>query len=109
MPSNAHTRTYHDSVSKMAPRFPIRWRWATVVGAAIAGIVVMLTLLILDMEREAWRKSQAIQAELLVDRLGDELKIPMLAGSTAEVDIIIEGFFEECAGGAGRAYPECQR
>jgi len=94
MSSDSHTRSYYDVARKMAPRFPIRWRWAIVVGAALAGIVVMLTLLILDMEREAWRKSQAIQAEVLVDRLGDELKIPMLAGSTAEVDIIIGGFLK---------------
>ena len=94
MSSDSQTRSYYNIARKIAPRFPIRWRWAIVVGAAIAGIVVMLTLLILDMEREAWRKSQAIQAKVLVDRLGDELKIPILAGSTAEVDIIVEGFLK---------------
>jgi class 3 adenylate cyclase len=43
------------------------------------------------MERDAWLNNQEAQAAVLVDRLGDELKIPMLVGSTAEVELIIQG------------------
>ncbi|MDQ7005311.1 MAG: adenylate/guanylate cyclase domain-containing protein [Ghiorsea sp.] len=75
-----------------APRFPIRLRWTIFVGLTVAASVFLLTSIVLDMERDAWLKSQEMQAEIQVQRLGDELKIPMLAGSTAEVDFIIQNF-----------------
>ncbi|HIP07782.1 MAG TPA: adenylate/guanylate cyclase domain-containing protein [Mariprofundaceae bacterium] len=74
------------------PRFPIRLRWTLFVGLAVAAAVVLLAGIVLDMERDAWLKSQEAQAEIQVKRLGDELKIPMLAGSSAEVDFIIQNF-----------------
>jgi adenylate cyclase len=80
---------------EMPPRFPIRWRWTMLVGFAIALAILALFLVIMDMERTAWLDSQAAQAEVLVDRLGDELKIPMLAGSTAEVDVIVQSFLKK--------------
>jgi len=79
---------------KTAPRFPLRWRWTMLVGFAVATAVLVLALVILDMERDAWLESQESQAEVLVDRLGDELKIPMLSGSAAEVDVIVRGFLK---------------
>ena len=77
-----------------APRFPLRWRWTMLVGFAVAVAVLVLSLVILDMERDAWLESQESQAEVLVDRLGDGLKIPMLSGSAAEVDAIVHGFLQ---------------
>jgi len=64
------------------------------VGFAVTAAVLVLALVILDMERDAWLESQESQAEVLVDRLGDELKIPMLSGSAAEVDVIVRGFLQ---------------
>lgn len=94
--------THHDSLAhvelpnfdeqvELPPRFPIRWRWTMLVGFAVMLAVLVLSLVILDMERDAWLKNQETQAAILVDRLGDELKIPMLVGSTAEVELIIRG------------------
>jgi class 3 adenylate cyclase len=76
---------------ELPPRFPIRWRWTMLVGFAVMLAVLVLSLVILDMERDAWLKNQESQAAVLVDRLGDELKIPMLVGSSAEVELIIQG------------------
>ncbi len=74
------------------PRFPIRVRWAIFVGLAVFAAVVLLAIIVLDMEKDAWLKNQEVQAGIQVQRLGEELKIPMLAGSTAEVDFIIQNF-----------------
>ena len=65
------------------------------VGFAVALAIFVLFLVVRDMERNAWLDSQAAQAEVLVDRLGDELKIPMLSGSTAEVDVIVHSFLKK--------------
>lgn len=83
--------THAEIAQELPPRFPIRWRWTMLVGFAVMLAVLALSLVILDMEREAWLKNQETQAEVLVDRLGDELKIPMLIGSSAEIELIIEG------------------
>jgi len=83
--------THVGIASELPPRFPIRWRWTMLVGFAVMLAVLVLSLVILDMEREAWLKNQETQAEVLVDRLADELKIPMLVGSSAEIELIIKG------------------
>lgn len=76
-------------------RIPIRWRWAMLVGFAVAIAVVVLFFIILDIERDAWLQSQAMQAELQVDRLADELKLPLLSGSSAETDLVVQKFLEK--------------
>jgi len=80
---------------KSSPRFPVRWRWTMVVGLAVSAAVAVLTMIVLDMEREAWLHNQEMQAGIQVNRLGDELKIPMLAGSSAEIDFVISNFSEK--------------
>ncbi len=77
------------------PRFPVRWRWTMFVGLAVAAAVVVLSLIVLDMQRSAWLKNQEMQAGIQVSRLGDELKIPMLAGSSAEIDFVMKNFSEK--------------
>ncbi|ATX81194.1 Adenylate cyclase, class 3 [Mariprofundus ferrinatatus] len=81
--------------AKFAPRIPIRLRWTMLVGFTVALSVVVLFFVILDIERDAWLESQAAQAELQVDRLTDELKLPMLSGSSAETDLVVQGFLEK--------------
>ncbi len=88
--SNINTPEIEEPV-ELPPRFPIRWRWTMLVGFAVMLAVLVLSLVILDMERDAWLRNQESQAAVLVDRLGDELKIPMLVGSSAEVELIIQG------------------
>jgi len=77
------------------PRFPIRWRWTMLVGIAVASAIVVLFFIILDIERTAWLESQAAQAEVQVDRLADELKLPMLSGSSVETDLVVQGFLKK--------------
>jgi len=77
------------------PRFPIRWRWTMLVSFTISVAILAVSLIILDMERNAWLDSQSAQAQVMVERLGDEMKLPMLAGSKAEVDIIVSGFLKK--------------
>ncbi len=80
-----------ETPAELPPRFPIRWRWTMLVGFAVMLAVLVLSLVILDMERDAWLKNQESQARVLVERLGDELKIPMLVRSSAEVELIVQG------------------
>jgi len=75
-------------------RIPIRWRWTLLVGLVVLLTVVSLFAMILDMERKAWLDSQQKNAIQLVDRLGDDLKIPMLSASRAEVDFIVHGLLD---------------
>ncbi|MDQ6958345.1 MAG: adenylate/guanylate cyclase domain-containing protein [Mariprofundaceae bacterium] len=77
------------------PRFPIRWRWTMLVSLTISVAVFAVSLIILDMERNAWLDSQSAQAQVMVERLGDELKLPMLAGSKVEVDVIVSSFLQK--------------
>ena len=77
------------------PRIPIRWRWTALVGFAVALAVLVLYVIVLDIEHDAWIESQATQAELQVDRLTDELKLPMLSGSSSETDIIVQRFLHK--------------
>jgi len=76
-------------------RVPIRWRWTALVGFAVALAVLVLYLIVLDIEHDAWIESQAAQAELQVDRLTDELKLPMLSGSSSETEIIVQRFLDK--------------
>jgi len=83
-----------EAAAKKPLRVPIRLHWMLFSGIAIGMAVLLLTLIILNTERDAWLESQASQAEILVDRLADELKIPALAGSSAEVDKTINSFLK---------------
>jgi len=82
-------------VKKLALRIPIRWRWSVLVGFAVTFSIVVLFFIILDIEHKAWLENQAAQAELQVDRLTDELKLPLLSGSSTETDIVVQGFLKK--------------
>jgi len=73
---------------------PIRWRWSVLVGLAVTAAIVVLYVMVLDIEHDAWLNNQAAQAELQVDRLTDALKLPLLSGSHAETDLGVHGFLE---------------
>ncbi|RMH49834.1 MAG: adenylate/guanylate cyclase domain-containing protein [Zetaproteobacteria bacterium] len=73
---------------------PLRWRWALLVGGAVTLSIALLTALALDMERTAWERDQQAQATLLVDRLADELKLPMLADNRVQVRLLLDRFID---------------
>ncbi len=77
------------------PRIPIRWRWSVLVGFTVTIAIIVLFFIILDIEHDAWLENQAAQAELQVDRLTDELKLPLLSGSSTETDIVVHSFLEK--------------
>jgi len=72
----------------------LRWRWSLLVGSVVAGAVLLLSLFILDLERDAWQKSQDRQSILLTNQLSSQLRLPMFSGSQQEVDLLIKSFFE---------------
>ncbi len=78
-----------------SPRVPIRWRWTLWVGGSVTLAVVVFALIVLDLERDAWLDSQTSQAEIMVARLGDELKLPMLSGSAPEIDTIANSYIKK--------------
>lgn len=73
-------------------RTHIRWRWTLMVGLVMAVTVSVLMSVLLDIEREAWLDNQERQAEISVNRLSEAVKLPLLSGSRAEVDVIVRGF-----------------
>jgi len=83
------------AVKKLSPRIPIRWRWTVLVGFTVTMAIIVLFFIILDIEHDAWLESQAAQAELQVDRLTDELKLPLLSGSSTETGIVVQGFLDK--------------
>ncbi len=82
-------------IKRLAPRIPIRWRWSVLVGFTVTIAIVVLFFIILDIEHDAWLEHQAAQAELQVDRLSDELKLPLLSGSSTETTIVVQGFLDK--------------
>jgi len=79
-------------------RFPIRWRWMLLVSVTVALAVLIQSLILLNMERESWLRSQSAQATIMVERLGDEVKNFMLAGrklDKTQIDIIVSSFREK--------------
>jgi len=77
------------------PRIPLRWRWTALVGFAVTIAVAVLYVVVLDIERDAWLQNQAAQAELQVERLSDELKLPLLSGSSSETAIAVQRFLQK--------------
>jgi len=78
-----------------ALRIPLRWRWTGLVGFAVTIAITVLYLIVLDIERDAWLQNQAAQAELQVDRLSDELKLPLLSGSSSETAVAVQRFLHK--------------
>jgi len=64
----------------------------------VAVVSVAMMASIAEIEKRAWEKSEDDQARLLITLLSDELKMPMVAGSTAEVDTLIKMFMHEVPG-----------
>jgi len=82
-------------VKNLTPRIPIRWRWSVLVGFTVTVAIIVLFFIILDIEHDAWLENQAIRAKLQVDRLTDELKLPLLSGSSTETGIVVQGFLDK--------------
>jgi len=90
------SRFNHDGGHARFPmRMPIRWRWSILVGLSVTCTVVLLFFVMMHIERDAWLQSQAAQAAMQVDHLTDELKLPLLSGSSAEVDVVLHSFLDK--------------
>ncbi len=64
------------------------------MGLAMGIALSSLTWLILHVEHDAWLNNQQQQASLLVERLAQSLKLPVLTHSAAEVDATVHGFMQ---------------
>jgi len=91
----SHGNASENKARNILPRIPIRWRWTALVSFAIIITVAILYMIVLDIERKAWLESQAEQAELQVDILTDELKLPMLSGVRSETSIALQRFLQK--------------
>ncbi|RME82241.1 MAG: adenylate/guanylate cyclase domain-containing protein, partial [Zetaproteobacteria bacterium] len=89
------------SEEERPPRFPVRWQFALWTALAVIVSVAVVLLITLTVERGAWLKNQTRQARADVEKLADELKIPVLAGSRAEIDIILKHFLEKTPSAVG--------
>ncbi len=89
------TQTNIRETSRLLPRVQIRWRWTMLVGFTVTIAILVLFFMVLDIEHDAWLDNQAAQAELQVDRLTDELKLPLLSGSSTETRIVVQGFLDK--------------
>ncbi|MDX8404543.1 MAG: adenylate/guanylate cyclase domain-containing protein [Mariprofundus sp.] len=76
----------------------LRWVWSllAVVVVVIVGAVMMFT--ISEIEHRAWYNSEQGQSALLTRLLADELKMPMMADSRAEVDTLVKAFLQRLPG-----------
>ncbi len=93
--SVAQAESLQTDPTRAGLRIPLRWRWAGLVGFAVTIAVAVLYMIILDIERDAWLQNQAAQAELQVDRLSDELKLPLLSGSSSETAVAVQRFLHK--------------
>jgi len=82
-------------VKKLPLRIPIRWRWSVLVSFTVTLAIIVLFFIIIDIEHDAWLENQAAQAKLQVERLTDELKLPLLSGSSTETGIAVQGFLDK--------------
>ena len=72
------------------------WSLLTIFLVAIVAVVMMVS--IAHIEKKAWSESEDQQAKLLISLLSDELKMPMVAVSTSEVDSLIKMFMQQASG-----------
>jgi len=70
----------------------LRTLWSLLTIFLVAIVTVVMLVSIADIEKKAWHNSEQAQARLLIGLLSDELKMPMAAVSTAEVNHLVEMF-----------------
>jgi len=73
----------------------LRWVWSLLAALSVIAVGAVMLLSITEVEREAWDSSEAEQSRLLTKLLADELKMPMMANSRAEVATLIQVFMYE--------------
>jgi len=78
----------------------LRMLWSLFTIFLVAVVAVAMMASIAEIEKRAWVNSEQEQAKLLITLLSDELKMPMVSGSTAEVDTLIKMFMHEVPGTA---------
>lgn len=91
-------------LAPLPPRFPVRWRWTMLVGFVVSLAILVLSIIIMDIERAAWLENLDRQAAMQVDRLGEALKIPVTdvnEWSRLEIEGGVNGFLEKVPSALG--------
>jgi len=70
----------------------LRILWSLLTIFLVAIVTVAMLISIANIEKKAWHHSEGAQARLLIGLLSDELKMPMVAVSTPEVNQLINMF-----------------
>lgn len=76
----------------------LRMLWSLLTIFLVAMVAVVMMVSIAHIEKKAWYESEDQQAKLLLTLLSDELKMPMVAVSKAEVDSLIRMFMHQASG-----------
>lgn len=72
----------------------LRWVWSMLAFVMVMVVGVVMMLSINSIEQQTWESGEREQGTLLATLLADELKVPMLANSRAEVDTLINLFIQ---------------
>lgn len=72
----------------------LRWAWSIFAAFLTAATAVVLAISLVDIEQEARRAEEGEQLRMTASVLSRALSMPMMAGSRAEVDALLEGFLE---------------
>ena len=73
----------------------LRWVWSLLAALSVIAIGAVMLVSITEVESRAWDSSEMEQSRLLTTLLADELKMPMIANSRAEVDTLVQLFMHE--------------
>jgi len=79
--------------NKKSLRFPIRWQWTVFVASVVIAAVSLVFFVIMEIQHDAWLETQAKQAQTSVQRLADELKLPLLSNNNGiDIDKLLSDF-----------------
>jgi len=76
----------------------LRWLWSILMVLLVSSIGVVMMVGVGEIEQRAWNDSERQQSRLLTTLLAGELKMPMLANSREEVDMLVNVFRDQLPG-----------
>ncbi|TLS74285.1 HAMP domain-containing protein [Mariprofundus erugo] len=72
----------------------LRWVWSMLAFMIVVVVGAVMMVSINSIEQQTWESGERDQGSLLATLLADELKVPMMANSRAEVDTLIQLFMQ---------------